>query len=67
MKGKAAVVVQDAEGHQRLLDNAARANAEEDIRQGLDDAKKGRVCSAREFFNEFEAGDGHGEVHAIRS
>ena len=35
-------VVQDAEAYQRLLDIAARADAGEGIRQGLEDAKKGK-------------------------
>jgi prevent-host-death family protein len=55
VNGKAAAVVQDAEAYQRLLDIAARLDAEEGIRQGLEDAKKGRVRPAREFFAEFEA------------
>ena len=58
VNGKAAAVVQDAEAYQRLLDIAARANSEEGIRQGLEDAKKGRSRSAREFFAEFEAAHG---------
>ena len=58
VKGKAAAVVLDAEAYQRLLDIAARADAEEGIRQGLDDVKKGRVRPAREFFDEFEAAHG---------
>jgi prevent-host-death family protein len=55
VNGKAAAVVQDAEAYQRLLDIAARADAKEGIRQGLDDAKKGKLRPAREFFAEFEA------------
>jgi len=55
VKGKAAAVVQDAEAYQRLLDIAALADAEEGIRQGLEEAKKGKVRPAREFFDEFEA------------
>ena len=35
VNGKAAAVVQDAEAYQRLLDIAARADADEGIRQGL--------------------------------
>ncbi len=35
------MVVQDAEACQRLLDIAARADAKEGIRQGLDDVRKG--------------------------
>jgi prevent-host-death family protein len=58
VKGKAAAVVQDAEAYQRLLDIAARADVEEGIRQGLEDAKKGKVRPAREFFDEFEAEHG---------
>jgi prevent-host-death family protein len=58
VKGKAAAVVQDAEAYQRLLDIAARADAEEGIRQGLEDARNGRVRPARQFFAEFEATHG---------
>ncbi|HXN45455.1 MAG TPA: hypothetical protein VN893_02370 [Bryobacteraceae bacterium] len=58
VKGKAAAVVQDAEAHRRLLDIAARSDAEEGIRQGLEDAKKGRSRPAREFFDDFEARHG---------
>jgi len=54
VKGKAAAVVQDAAAYQRLLDVAARADANEGIRQGLDDSKKGKTRPAREFFDEFE-------------
>jgi PHD/YefM family antitoxin component YafN of YafNO toxin-antitoxin module len=58
VKGKAAPVVQAAEAYQRLLDVAASADAEEGIRQGLEDVKKGRKRPAREFFDEFEAKHG---------
>ncbi|MGA8025798.1 MAG: type II toxin-antitoxin system Phd/YefM family antitoxin [Bryobacteraceae bacterium] len=58
VKGKAAAVVQDAEAYQRLLDMAAYVDAEEGVRQGLEDAKKGRVQPARRFFSKFEAGHG---------
>ena len=58
VKGKAAAVVQDAEAYQRLLDIAARADAEEGIRQGLEDVKRKKTRPAREFFHEFEAGHG---------
>jgi prevent-host-death family protein len=58
VKGKAAAIVQDAEAYQRLLDIAAYADAEEGIRQGLEDSKKGRVRPAREFFADFEARHG---------
>ena len=55
VKGKAAAVVQDAEAYRRLLDIAAHADVEEGIRQGLEDAKKGKVRPARGFFDAFEA------------
>lgn len=55
VKGKAAAIVQDAEAYQHLLDIAARVDAEEGIRQGLADAKKGKARPAKEFFDEFEA------------
>jgi prevent-host-death family protein len=58
VKGKAAAIVQDAEAYQRLLDIAAGANAEEGIRQGLEEAREGRVRAVREFFDEFEARHG---------
>ena len=52
VKGKAAAVVQDAEAYQRLLDIAAAADAREGIRQGLEEARKGRGRPAREFVEE---------------
>jgi prevent-host-death family protein len=58
VNGKAAAVVQDAEGYQRLLDLASRADAIEGIRQGLEDAREGRMMPAEEFFAEFEAEHG---------
>ncbi len=58
VNGKAAAVVQDAEAYQRLLDIAAHANAEEGIRQGLENAKEGKLRPARQFFDEFEAAHG---------
>lgn len=51
VKGKAAAIVQDAEAYQRLLDVAAGANAEEGIRQGLDDLVHGRTRPATEVFD----------------
>ena len=50
VKGKAAAIVQDAGAYQRLLDIAARANAEEGIRQGLEDVAHGRTRPAKEVF-----------------
>jgi prevent-host-death family protein len=58
VKGKAAAIVQDAEAYQRLLDIAARASAEEGIRQGLEDLKRRKMRPAREFFGEFETEHG---------
>jgi prevent-host-death family protein len=58
VKGKAAAVVQDAEAYRHLLDIAAHADAEEGIRQGLENAKEGKLRPAREFFDEFEAAHG---------
>jgi hypothetical protein len=58
VNGKAAAVVQDPEAYQRLLDIAAQADAEEGIRQGLDDERKGKLKPIREFFAEFEAARG---------
>jgi len=58
VNGKAAAVVQDAAAYQRLLDMAARADAREGIRQGMEDVAKGRTRPVREFFREFEAASG---------
>jgi len=52
VKGKAAAIVQDAGAYQRLLDIAARADAHEGIRQGLDDVACGRTRPAREVFDD---------------
>ncbi len=58
VNGKAAAVIQDADAYQRLLDLAAQADAQEGIRQGLEDVRKGRTRPAEEFFREFEAAHG---------
>ena len=58
VKGRAAAIVQDAESYQRLLDIAARADAREGIRQGLEEARQGKGRDAEEFFAEFEAAHG---------
>lgn len=58
VKGKAAAIVQDAEAYQRLLDIAARADAAEGIRQGLEEARRGEGREVDEFFAEFEAAHG---------
>lgn len=53
INGKAEAVVQDAGAYQRLLDIAARVDAAEGIRQGLEDVKAGRVVPAREALQAF--------------
>jgi hypothetical protein len=65
VKGKAEAIVQDAGAYQRLLDIAARADAREGIRQGLDESRLGldesRLGQGRDvekFFAEFEASHG---------
>jgi PHD/YefM family antitoxin component YafN of YafNO toxin-antitoxin module len=58
VNGKAAAVVQDAEAYQHSLDIAAHADAEEGIRQGFENAKEGKLRSAREFFDEFDTAHG---------
>ena len=58
VNGKAAAVVQDAEAYQRLLDVAASADAKEGVRQGVEDARKGKGRDVEEFFAEFEATHG---------
>jgi len=55
VKGKAAAILQDAEAYRRLLDIAARADAREGIRQGLEQSRQGLGLDAEEFFAEFEA------------
>lgn len=54
VNGKAEAVVQDAVSYQRLLDIAAAGNPLEGIRQGREDAREGRVKSAKVVFEEFE-------------
>jgi prevent-host-death family protein len=58
VNGKPEAVVQDAEAYQRLLDIAARADAHEGIRQGLEDVAKGRTKPARKVFEELRAKHG---------
>jgi prevent-host-death family protein len=55
VKGKAEAIVQDAEAYQRLLDIAARADANEGIRQGLEEARSEKGRPVRDFFAEFRA------------
>ncbi len=58
VKGKAEVIVQDAESYQRLLDIAAQADVHEALRQGLEDVAKGRTRPAREVFEEMRKSHG---------
>ena len=50
INGKAALVVQDAESYQKLLDLAEDARVLEGIRQGLEDMRAGRGRAAEEVF-----------------
>ena len=54
-KGPAA---EETDTRHRQLDKAAQADANEGIRQGLEDAENGRLRPIREFFAEFEATHG---------
>jgi len=58
VNGKAAAVVQDAEAYQRLLDLAAQADSSEGIRQGLEDARRGRTRPARALFDQLRSRHG---------
>ena len=52
VNGKAEAILQDAEAYQHLLDLAAQADAPEGMRQGLEDARKGRTRPARDAFHQ---------------
>jgi PHD/YefM family antitoxin component YafN of YafNO toxin-antitoxin module len=54
-KGKPELVVQNAAAYQRLLDLAARQDAMEGVRQGLEDAANGRTRPTREALAKFRA------------
>lgn len=58
VNGKAEAIVQDAAAYQRLLDIAARADAREGIRQGMEDLKRGRYKPARQALEQFRAKHG---------
>ena len=58
VKGQAAAVVQDAGAYQRLLEIAARADAQEGIRQGLEEARAGKGRPVREFLADFKTRHG---------
>jgi PHD/YefM family antitoxin component YafN of YafNO toxin-antitoxin module len=57
-KGKPELVVQSAAAYQHLLDLAARQDAMEGIRQGLEDAANGRGRPAREALAEYRTKHG---------
>src|ERR1035437_5179192 len=58
VKGEAEAIVQDAGAYRQLPDIAARADAREGIRQGLDESRQGKGRDAEAFFAEFEADHG---------
>jgi len=58
VNGRVEAVVQDAEAYQELLDIAARADAREGIRQGLEDVRKRRTRPARAVLSEFRTKHG---------
>jgi hypothetical protein len=55
VKGRAAAVVQDAEAYQRPLDIAAKADANEGIRQGMKDIQHRKTMPAREALEGFRS------------
>jgi prevent-host-death family protein len=55
VNGRAALVVQDTESYQRLLEAKERMEALEGIRRGLESMKAKRGMPARKFFAEFFA------------
>jgi prevent-host-death family protein len=61
VNGKAALVVQDADGYQKLLDAKDRMEALEGIRRGLESMKRNAGKPAKEFFREFFAEKGISE------
>jgi hypothetical protein len=50
VNGKAALVVQDAESYQKLLDLVERAEAITGIKRGLEDVKHGRTRPLEDAF-----------------
>src|SRR5437762_1219820 len=58
VNGQAEVVVQSADAYQQLLDDAELARSLRVIRQSLDDAKTGKVRSARQFLETLAAKHG---------
>ncbi len=58
VNGKAALVVQDAESYQKLLDKVEAAEDLEAIRRGLEQSLSGHGRPAADFIQEFEAQHG---------
>lgn len=58
VNGKAAMVVQDAESYQKLLDKVAAAEDLDAIRHGLQQSLAGQGRPAADFFREFKAKNG---------
>jgi prevent-host-death family protein len=58
VNGKAALVVQDAESYQKLLEAKNRMEAIEGIKRGLESMKRHQGKPAGEFFNDFFAEKG---------
>ena len=52
VNGRAEIVVQDAESYQRLLELIDRAEAVEEIRQGLEDVKNRRTRPFRKAIDD---------------
>jgi len=53
INGKAELVVQDAEGYQRLLDFMDHLGTIAGIKRGLEDVKAGRTRPAKAVFDDF--------------
>ena len=53
INGRAKLVVQDAEGDQKLLDFMDRLGAIEGIKRGLEDVRAGRTRAAKDVFEGF--------------
>src|SRR5437879_13431532 len=58
INGKAKLVVQDAEGYQRLLDFMDHLGTIEGIKRGLADDKAGRKRTAQEVLHDFRGNEG---------
>jgi prevent-host-death family protein len=63
VNGKAAVVIQDAESYQRLLDLKERAEVVEILRQRLASLGRGKRRPAEEFFTEMFANNNIPNLH----